>query len=189
MRQWDEILLLYLSKGPAPITPPKTYRKLNKESDLAQHLGKKVNALHCDILKYGQYTYRTWMLLLIPNVLFFLLCYICLSGYMGCGLHNGRNGSPQNPFPGKGLYPCDCSSIRFCFGCHPVQFFCTWWLWAAYNHHSEKIMHGDDILPQTTLQHPSNKLLSSTFFRVLLRTLTPYCTHGQKANLINLTKV
>lgn len=27
------------------------------------------------------------------------------SGYLGCGLHYGRNGSPQNPFSGKGLYP------------------------------------------------------------------------------------
>lgn len=28
------------------------------------------------------------------------------SGYMGCGMHYGRNGSPQNPFSRKGLYPC-----------------------------------------------------------------------------------
>lgn len=27
------------------------------------------------------------------------------SGYLGCGLHYGRNGSPQNPFSRKGLYP------------------------------------------------------------------------------------
>lgn len=33
------------------------------------------------------------------------------SGYLGCGLHYGRNGSPQNPFSRKGLYPwavCSC---------------------------------------------------------------------------------
>lgn len=36
---------------------------------------------------------------------------IC-SGYLGCGLHYGRNGSPQNPFSRKGLYPwAACSSV------------------------------------------------------------------------------
>lgn len=34
------------------------------------------------------------------------------SGYLGCGLHYGRNGSPQNPFSRKGLYPwAACSSV------------------------------------------------------------------------------
>lgn len=40
-------------------------------------------------------------LLSSPSSLMLRTC----SGYLGCGLHYGRNGSPQNPFPGKGLYP------------------------------------------------------------------------------------
>lgn len=28
------------------------------------------------------------------------------SGYMVGGVHYGRNGAPQNPFPRSGLYPC-----------------------------------------------------------------------------------
>lgn len=40
-----------------------------------------------------------------------LMLRIC-SGYLGCGLHYGRNGSPQNPFSRKGLYPwAACSSV------------------------------------------------------------------------------
>lgn len=52
-------------------------------------------------------------------VAFFLLILFSLpfmlrifSGYLGCGLHYGRNGSPQNPFSRKGLYPwAACSSV------------------------------------------------------------------------------
>lgn len=39
------------------------------------------------------------------NSLFLLFMLHTCSGYLGCGLHYGRNGSPQNPFSGKGLYP------------------------------------------------------------------------------------
>lgn len=78
----------------------------------------------CDLIKYGRYSVHLIQhgrFLLIHAVLFFLLCYIRLSGYMGRGLHNGRNGPPQNPFPGKGLYPCDGSSFGVHFVRHPAR--------------------------------------------------------------------
>lgn len=50
-----------------------------------------------------------FFLLILFSLLFMLR--IC-SGYLGCGLHYGRNGSPQNPFSRKGLYPwAACSSV------------------------------------------------------------------------------
>lgn len=38
------------------------------------------------------------------------------SGYLGCWLHYGRDGSAQNPFSREGLYPCSASSclLGFC---------------------------------------------------------------------------
>lgn len=46
-------------------------------------------------------------------ILFSLLSMLrTCSGYLGCGLHYGRNGSPQNPFSRKGLYPwAACSGV------------------------------------------------------------------------------
>ena len=54
-------------------------------------------------------TFCILFLLILFSLLFMLR--IC-SGYLGCGLHYGRNGSPQNPFSRKGLYPwAACSSV------------------------------------------------------------------------------
>lgn len=40
-----------------------------------------------------------------PSLLSPFPCLCCSSGYMVSRMHYGRNGSPQNPLPGKGLYP------------------------------------------------------------------------------------
>lgn len=69
------------------------------------------------------------------------MLHIC-SGYLGCGLHYGRNGSPQNPFSRKGLYPWTaCSGVwHFLWNKHSTKAsFQTFFL-------STNVLHGDHIL-------------------------------------------
>lgn len=98
-------------------------RQRSSPGGLSQVFPSQSNCV-CDLIKYGRYSVHLIQhgcFLLIHAVLFFLLCSVRLSGYMGRGLHNGRNGPPQNPFPGKGLYPCDGSSSAVHFGRHPAR--------------------------------------------------------------------
>lgn len=58
------------------------------------------------LIKTLTFNFSSWLVALSFRFTFppFFMLHTC-SGYLGCGLHYGRNGSPQNPFSGKGLYP------------------------------------------------------------------------------------